>query len=73
MTRAGEFDRLPGLVPDELLEECSIAGEPDEIATILRKRYEGGLMQRASLYFSMDADAPEEKWRDFTNAFKATA
>ena len=71
VTRAGEFDKLPRLVPDELLEACSIAGEPDQIAPILRKRYEGGLMQRASLYFSMDADAPEEKWRDFTNAFKA--
>ena len=72
-TRAGEFDKLPGLVPDELLEACSVAGEPTEIAPILQKRYEGGLMQRASLYFSMEKDAPEGKWREFVQAFKSAA
>ena len=61
------------LVPDELLEACSVAGEPTEIAPILQKRYEGGLMQRASLYFSMEKDAPEGKWREFVQAFKSAA
>ena len=70
-TRAGEFDKLPGLVPDELLQACSVTGEPTEIAPILRKRYEGGLMQRVSLYFSMEKDAPEGKWREFIQAFKS--
>ena len=31
-TRAGEFDKLATLVPDDLLEACSVAGEPSEIA-----------------------------------------
>lgn len=69
-TRAGEFDRLAGLVPDDLLEACSVAGAPGEIAAKLRTRYAGGLMQRTALYFSMPKDAPEEKWREFANAFK---
>ena len=70
-TRAGEFDKLPGLVPDDLLEACSVAGAPDAIAAKLRQRYAGGLMQRTALYFSMPKDAPEDRWRDFVTAFKA--
>ena len=72
-TRAGEFDKLATLVPDDLLEACSVAGEPSEIAPKLRERYAGGLMQRTSLYFSMDADAPEGQWREFVDAFKSAA
>lgn len=70
-TRAGDFEKLPGLVPDDLLEACSVAGEPERIATLLRQRYAGGLMQRTALYFSMDMDAPEDKWRNFVAAFRA--
>lgn len=70
ITRSGEFDKLAAKVPDDLLEACSVAGAPEEIAAKLRKRYEGGLMQRTSLYFSMPKDAPEGKWRDFVAAFK---
>ena len=72
-TRAGEFDKLATLVPDDLLEACSVTGAPFEIAPKLRERYAGGLMQRTSLYFSMDADAPEGKWREFVDAFKSAA
>ncbi len=71
VTRSGDFDKLPGLVPDDLLEACSVAGKPDEIASLMRTRYEGGLMQRTALYFSMDKDAPEDKWRKFVAAFRA--
>ena len=70
-TRAGEFDRLATLVPDDLLEACSVAGEPSEIVPKLRERYAGGLMQRTSLYFSMDAEAPEGIWRKFVDEFKS--
>ena len=71
VTRKGEFDKLPNLVPDDLLEVCSVAGEPTKIAAILRKRYGEALMQRTSLYFSMNMSAPEAKWQEFVQDFKS--
>jgi probable F420-dependent oxidoreductase len=41
LARDGRWDDMAGLIPDELLEEVAVCGEPDEIAPQLRERLDG--------------------------------
>ena len=70
--RQGEFDAMPRLVPDALLEEVAIVAPPAEVPIELRRRYEG-LLDRVSLYFPIPEGAPEAHWRRFTESFRAAA
>ena len=70
--RQGEFDAMPRLVPDALLEEAAIVAPAAGVPGALRRRYEG-LLDRVSLYFPVPEGAPEAGWRTFVDSFRAAA
>jgi probable F420-dependent oxidoreductase len=41
LSKAGRWDEMPGLIPDEVLEEICVVGTPAEAARLLRSRYDG--------------------------------
>ena len=53
---------MPGLVPDEMLNAFTIAGEYDEIAGMFRERY-GGLVDEMHFSFPTANDAEQEQLR----------
>ncbi len=61
MTRAGEWHRLVDLVDDDLVDQLTVCGSPDQVARTLRERYVG-VVDRLSLTFvqelPVDAIAP---------------
>ena len=70
--RQGEFDAMPRLIPDSLLEEVAVAAPPSGVPAALRQRYEG-LLDRVSLYSPIPDGAPEAEWRRFVETFRAAA
>lgn len=72
LMRQGEFDAMPRLVPDALLQEVAVAAPPAGVPAALRRRYEG-LLDRVSLYFPIPEGAPEADWRAFVDSFRAAA
>jgi probable F420-dependent oxidoreductase len=68
LVRAGEFERMARLVPDDLLDEVAVVAPFSELGPALRRRAEG-LLDRVSLYFPIPADEPDEKWQAFVRGF----
>lgn len=66
LMRAGEIDKMPGLVPDALLDAVAISGRFDELRAMIEARYAGGLAHRASLYTAVPQDADENIWTSLT-------
>jgi probable F420-dependent oxidoreductase len=66
LMRAGELGKMPGVVPDALLDTVAISGRFHELPAALRARYGDGLVDRASLYTAVPADADEAAWSRFT-------
>lgn len=60
--RRGEWEAMPALIPDALLDEIAVAAAPAELGRVLRERYEG-LLQSVSLYFPLRAGADEDAAR----------
>lgn len=69
LMRKGEFDAMPKLVPDDLLEQIVLIASPEQLPIKLRQRYEG-VLDRVSLYFPLPADADEQTWKNFVETFK---
>ena len=67
--RNGEFDQMPQLVPDHLMEELVVHGSFSELPGKLRARADG-VMDRCSLYFPIGQDDPDEMWADFVAGCK---
>jgi probable F420-dependent oxidoreductase len=55
MARQGRWDDMTGLIPDELLHEMAVVGDPATVATGLHERLYG-VAQRISLYAPYDVD-----------------
>jgi probable F420-dependent oxidoreductase len=72
LVRRGEFDAMAKLVPDSLVDAVAIAAEPSKLEAALRKRYEG-VLDRVSLYFPIKGEDSDERWRQFTRAFREAA
>lgn len=68
--RNGEFDQMPRLVPDSLMEELTVHGAFSDLPAKLRARADG-LLDRCSLYFPIAQDDPDEMWADFVAGCKA--
>jgi len=63
----GDWERMPSVVPDEVLDEFVVEGSWGEIGGVIRRRY-GGLVDRARLYLPFDGD---ERWRALVAGFRA--
>ena len=64
----GQWDDMPALITDEILNEVAIVAPIDEVAARIRTRY-AGLLDRITLYAPF---SPEEapKWRQLVQAFR---
>ena len=54
LVRAGRWDDLDALVPEELVREMVAAGEPAHVAALLRRRF-GGIASRVGLNMQTEA------------------
>ncbi len=63
----GEWERLAGEVPDEMLQEVVVEGTWDGIGAELKRRY-GGLVDRVRLYRSFDGS---QVWGRLVDGFRA--
>ncbi len=72
LMRRGEFDAMPRLVPDALVEEVAVAAPPAGLAAELRRRRQG-LLDRVSLYFPFPEGSSETDGRWFVEAFRRAA
>ena len=68
--RNGEFDQMPRLVPDHLMEELVLHGDFASLPAKLKARADG-LLGRASFYFPVAADDPDDMWATFVAGCKA--
>jgi probable F420-dependent oxidoreductase len=66
----GDWDALPGLVPDALLEAAAVWGPPDEVAARLRTEY-GGLVDRLGIYEPLVPGRREAVWRALLEGLRA--
>lgn len=72
MARRGEWDEMPALVPDALVEEVAVVASPSELPARLFERYQG-LLDRVSLYFPIPAADPDARWTAFVEQFRKAA
>ncbi len=58
----GRWQEMPGQIPDDMLEACSVWGPPDDVAARLRAEY-GGLADRLGIYEPLVPGRRAEVWR----------
>ncbi len=70
LARQGEWDAMAARIPDSLLDLMTVVAAPAELAKKLKARYEG-LLDRVSLYYALDSQESEERWKSFVDVFRA--
>jgi probable F420-dependent oxidoreductase len=68
LSRRGEWDTMAARISDELVDEFTVAGRPDEIAAKVTERY-GGIVDRVA--FNAPYSAPPELWARVLAGFRA--
>ena len=61
MTKRGEWDRMPELISDELVETFAVVGTPEEAVAEVKRRY-GDIATRITLAIPPERD--EKRWRE---------
>lgn len=69
LSRQKKWDEMATLVPDELLRAMTIIGDPVEVGTALRTRYDG-LLTQVSLYRGGDRFMSGEDWTALLGAVR---
>ena len=64
--RRGDWENMPELVPDAMLEEIAVIAKPAEVPAILKRRYDG-ILHRVSLYFPIFKADDEVRWSDLVS------
>jgi probable F420-dependent oxidoreductase len=64
----GDWDGMPALITEEMLDAFAVVGRPDEVSGLLRKRYEG-LLDRLAAYLPFGPGAPALPHRAVLAAF----
>ena len=73
LMRNGEYDAMPALIPDALLEAVAVSGPRSALPGLLRERYPPGLLQTLSIYVPPSERDSDGDWREFIQAFKGMA
>jgi probable F420-dependent oxidoreductase len=63
-----QWDQMPALITDDMLEEFAIVGRWDEIPTRIKARYDG-LLDRVTYYLPFVPGQDEARWRQTVEAF----
>lgn len=71
LARTGRWGELGAAVPEELVREAAVEGQPDEIAALLRQRY-GTLLDRIALYLPFRPGEHDRWWADLASALLAS-
>ena len=69
MSLKGEWDRLPGLITDEILETYAVVGEYDEVAGKIRER-SGGVLDEVSFDMELASPADTDALKSIIKALK---
>ena len=69
MSLKGEWDRLPGLISDEILETYAVVGEYDEVAGKIRER-SGGVLDEVSFEMELATPADTEALKSIIKELK---
>jgi hypothetical protein len=64
----GEWDQMPVLITDEMLDEFCLVTDSDKLAGDLKKRYEG-IADRLTLYTPFVPGVRDEWWKMLTEEF----
>jgi probable F420-dependent oxidoreductase len=67
LMREGKTREMAAAIPDDLLEQIAIIGKPAEVGQRMRERYDG-LLDRVSVYMSMDGAVTFSRWRELITA-----
>jgi probable F420-dependent oxidoreductase len=65
----GEWEGMPLLITDEMLDEFCVITEEDKLAADLKKRYDG-IADRLALYTPFRPGENDERWRQLAGSFK---
>ena len=65
LMREGRIAEMPKLVSDDLLSQVAVSEADGDLATLIRERYKGDLVQRVTPYESVAQETPEAEWRRF--------
>lgn len=69
MSLKGEWDRMPGLITDEILETYAVVGEYDEVARKIRER-SSGVLDEVSFDMEIVSSADTEALKSIIKALK---
>jgi probable F420-dependent oxidoreductase len=69
MTKRGEWDRMPELIDDELVQTFAVVGTPEEAIAEIKRRY-GDIATRITL--QLPAERDEERWRGLFDELRAS-
>ena len=65
----GEWNDMPGLITDEMLDRFALRGHWSELPAKMRQKYDG-LLDRVSYYFPLVPGENEAGWRATAAGFK---
>jgi probable F420-dependent oxidoreductase len=70
MTKSGEWDRMPELVSDELVDTFAVVGTPEQAVAEVKRRY-GDIATRITLTLPAERDeAADRRWRELFDALR---
>ncbi len=69
MARAGQWDEMPRLITDEMLDAFAVIGRWYELPEIIHARY-GDLLDRVGYYLPFEPGRNEMGWRNSIDGFK---
>jgi alkanesulfonate monooxygenase SsuD/methylene tetrahydromethanopterin reductase-like flavin-dependent oxidoreductase (luciferase family) len=67
MTKRGEWDRMPELIGDDIVEAFAVVGKPEEAFAEVKRRY-GDIATRITL--TMPAERDDERWRGLFDSLR---
>lgn len=68
-TVRGDWAGMSKEITDEMMNEYTVTGSPEEMPALLKARYKG-LLDRVALYYSYKPGQDEKRWRKIVEAFK---
>jgi probable F420-dependent oxidoreductase len=68
MTKRGEWDRMPELIDDDLVDTFAVVGTPEDAIAEVKRRY-GDIASRIT--FTLPPERDEERWRGLFDALRS--
>ena len=69
-TIKGDWVGMAKEITDEMMNEYTVTGSPEEMPVLLKARYQG-LLDRVAFYYSYKPGQDEKRWRKIVEAFKS--